>query len=207
MSVGVAVGVAVGSGVGVAVGVGVGVFVGVAVGAVVGVAVGSGVGVAVGVGVGVFVGVAVGAVVGVAVGSGVGVAVGVGVGVFVGVAVGAVVGVAVGSGVGAGSSLQALRTTTMARTATTASQRIRRGDTIISVVSFHLVLELPGARRAAHRKSEHPAKRTASITPATGLVTDLDISFLSCVRRSAWSAGKRHGSPRPLTGRSRCPPR
>ena len=70
----------------------------------------------------------------VGVGAGVGVAVGVGVGVFVGVAGGAVVGVAVGSGVGTGSSLQALRTTAMARTATTASQRMPRGDTVISVV-------------------------------------------------------------------------
>ena len=56
--------------------------------------------------------------------------------------------VAVGSGVGAGSSLQALRTTAMARTVTTASHRIRRGDTVISMVSLHLVLELPGAAKA-----------------------------------------------------------
>ena len=76
--------------------------------------------------------------------AGAGVSVGVGAGVLVGVAVG----VAVGSGVGARSSLQAFRTTAMARTANTASQRIRRGYTVISMVSFHLVLELPGARMA-----------------------------------------------------------
>ena len=156
------VGVVVGAGVGVAVGTGVGMSTGV----VVGVAVGAGVGVS----TGVVVGVAVGTVVGVSVGTGVevstgvvdGVAVGAGVGVSTGVVVGVAVGVgavvSVGTGVGAGLSLQALRTTVMTRTVRTANQRIRRGDTVISVVSLCLVLELLGAKPVTEPGSSEDRK-------------------------------------------------
>ena len=80
------------------------------------------------------------------VGDDVGVGVADAVGTSTGVAVGTDVGVSVGVGVGAGMSLQALRTTAMARTVRTASQRIRKEDTVISVVYPHVVLELRRVR-------------------------------------------------------------
>ena len=145
-----AVEIGVGGGVAVAVGSSADVAVGVAVGVSAGSGVGTGVGVVSGAGgVAVAVGssaeVAVGVAVGVSVGSGVGVGSGVdvGVAVAVGSTVDVAVGVALGSGVGAGLSLQALRTTAMARTVRTASQPIREGDTVILVVYLHVVLELP----------------------------------------------------------------
>ena len=140
-------GVALGSGVGVGVAVAVGFGVGVPVTAGVAIATGSGVGVGVAVAVGFGVGVPVTAGVAIATGSGVGVAVCVAVVTSVGV--GAPVGLSVGFGVGSDGSLQALRTTAMARTVKTAIQRMRRVDTVISVVSPHVVLELPGAKPVA----------------------------------------------------------
>ena len=105
------------------------------------VAVGTGATVGVGWGVGAAVGISV--AVGVGVGWGNSVAVGTGATVGVGWGVGAAVGISVAVGVGVGWGvgaeaellLQALRTTAMARTVRTASQRIRREDTVISVVS------------------------------------------------------------------------
>ena len=122
-------------GTGVAVGVGVGWGNGAAVGT--GVAVGMGVGWDNGaaVGTGVAVGMGVGWGIGVAVGTGATVGVGWGVGAAVGISVAVGVGVGWGVGAEAGLLLQALRTTAMARTVRTASQRIRREDTVISVVS------------------------------------------------------------------------
>ena len=147
MGVGWGNGVAVGTGVAVGMGVGWGNGVAVGTGVVVGMGVGWGIGVAVGTGAAVGVGwgngVAVGTGAAVGVGWGIGVAVGTGAAVGVGWGVGAAVGISVAVGVGvgwgagaeAGLLLQALRTTAMARTVRTASQRIRRGDTVISVVS------------------------------------------------------------------------
>ena len=140
---GVAVGVGVGWGNSVAVGTGATVGVGWGVGAAVGISVAVGVGVGWGVGAAVGTGATVG--VGWGVGAAVGISVAVGVGWGVGAAVGISVAVGVGWGVGAGAGLllQALRTTAMVRTA---SQRIRREDTVISVVSLRVVLELRRVR-------------------------------------------------------------
>ena len=134
---GVWMGVALGSGVGVGVAVAVGFGVGASVTAGSGVVVG--VAIATGSDVGVGVAVAVGFGVGASVTAGSGVVVG--VAIATGSDVGVGVAVAVGFGVGSDGSLQALRTTAMARTVKTASQRMRRVDTVISVVSPHVVLE------------------------------------------------------------------
>ena len=81
------------------------------------------------VGTGFTVGEGVGVAVGVGGGIGVATVVGVGTGVAVGIGVATSTGVKVGIDVGAGSPLQALRTTTMARTDRAASQWIRKGVT------------------------------------------------------------------------------
>ena len=141
--VGAGVGVEAAVGVGVGVGDGVGVGVGVEAGVAVGVGVVAGVAVGVGVGTAVDVEVAAGPCVGPLAGVGIVSRAGGGVAVAVGSTVDLAVGVAVCSGVGAGLSLQALRTTAMARTVRTASQPIRKGDTVISVVYPHVVLEFP----------------------------------------------------------------
>ena len=140
--------------------------VGVGVGGTVGVVVGSGVGVGVSTGIAVGVGVSWG--VGAAEGTGiaVGVATGsssvplTGVGAGVGFGIDVAVEITVGSGVGAGLPVQAFRTTAMARTVRTTSQRILTGDTATSVVSPYVALEMPGATRCSPRttvaRSGHP---------------------------------------------------
>ena len=119
------------------VGVGVGDGVGVGVGVEACVAVGVGVGTA------VDVEVAAGSCVGPLAGVGVDSGAGGGGAVAVGSTVDVVVGAAVCSGMGAGLSLQAFRTTAMARTVRTASQPIRKGDTLIRLSYPHVMLELP----------------------------------------------------------------
>ena len=80
------------------------------------------------------------------------------------------VAIAVCSGVGADESLQALRTTAMARTVRTESQWMRRDDTVISVDSPHVVLE----------SSE--AKPVAAYASVSALVVCPTVSTLSSVR-------------------------